>query len=87
MNYSDVERGLQSKFCSRIYDSMDGFMLCDETVAIIALICEQCKTDILDYQLKSFVEKVTITSNLMPAGSTLKSRQVIAMIAMSVGMR
>lgn len=81
-----ITQAENSPFYSKVMDCMSELLLADETTAIIVMTLEKCKIPPSDEDIRTFVCNVTTTQLLTPSG-TIRSRQMIATIAMFGGLK
>lgn len=78
-----IEAGQQSNYYSRLSELDTQNILTEEQLAIMSLICDKVKYGL---DLESFVYEVISAQNLMPANGKIISRQILCLIARTVGM-
>lgn len=79
-------KGAKSKYFDRIKDLSRGYKLEDETISIMALICDRADHKLCDAEIQRYHSLVIMAQALMPSGY-LTSRQCLATLAVMGGMR
>lgn len=81
-----IAKGLTSSYVSAIQDFDTDTELCDEQVAIMALILENCKDSFTGVHVMNFVNTVVSAQRLMPDGK-IRSRQTLVTLATIGGLK
>lgn len=80
-----VEAGLKSEHYMTLVEFNVHDILSEEQLALMALICDNAKYTVSHCAKKDFIHEVVAIQNLMPGADKVRSRQILCLIARTVG--